>query len=179
MCRSAWISWLRIMRGIGEVLSEPFDLPPIPAVLVNPGVALVTREVFGKFKGAHAGPSLADVPTKISALIELLRQQDNDLTVAATACAPVVGEVLATLRSAPGSALARMSGSGATCFALFWLPRRGGCGGALSQKRTRDLVGPGNNDWSGRVELTNSPFGRNGWQSASFPIVTGGMRGAQ
>ncbi|MGA8389544.1 MAG: 4-(cytidine 5'-diphospho)-2-C-methyl-D-erythritol kinase, partial [Pseudolabrys sp.] len=63
----------RIMRGIGEVLSEPFDLPPIPAVLVNPGVALVTREVFGKFKGAHAGPSLADVPTKISALIELLR----------------------------------------------------------------------------------------------------------
>ena len=109
----------RIMRGIGEVLSEPLDLPPIPAVLVNPGVALVTREVFGKFKGAHAGPGLAGVPTKTGALIELLKQQDNDLTVAATACAPVVGEVLAALRSAPGSALARMSGSGATCFALF------------------------------------------------------------
>jgi 4-diphosphocytidyl-2-C-methyl-D-erythritol kinase len=108
-----------IMRGIGEVLSEPLDLPPIPAVLVNPGVALVTREVFGKFKGAHAGSGLAGVPTKTGALIELLRQQDNDLTVAATACAPVVGEVLAALRSAPGSALARMSGSGSTCFALF------------------------------------------------------------
>jgi 4-diphosphocytidyl-2-C-methyl-D-erythritol kinase len=59
------------------------------------------------------------VPTKAGALIELLRQQDNDLTDAATACAPVVGEVLAALRSAPGNALARMSGSGATCFALF------------------------------------------------------------
>jgi 4-diphosphocytidyl-2-C-methyl-D-erythritol kinase len=75
--------------------------------------------VFGKFKSAHAGPGLAGVPTKTGALIELLKQQDNDLTDAATACAPVVGEVLATLRSAPGSALARMSGSGATCFALF------------------------------------------------------------
>jgi len=59
------------------------------------------------------------VPTKTGPLIELLKQQDNDLTVAATACSPAVGEVLAALRSAPGSVLARMSGSGATCFALF------------------------------------------------------------
>jgi len=109
----------RVMRGIGEVLSAPIDLPLIPAVLVNPGVAVVTREVFGKFKGAHAGSGLAGVPTKTGALFELLKQHDNDLTVAATGCAPVVGEVLAALRGAPGSALARMSGSGATCFALF------------------------------------------------------------
>ncbi|HET7804451.1 MAG TPA: 4-(cytidine 5'-diphospho)-2-C-methyl-D-erythritol kinase [Pseudolabrys sp.] len=109
----------RIMRGIGEVLSAPLDLPSIPAVLVNPGVALVTREVFGKFKSAHAGSGLAGVPANGSALIEFLKQQGNDLTDAATACAPVVGDVLAALRSAPGSALVRMSGSGATCFALF------------------------------------------------------------
>ena len=109
----------RIMRGIGEVLSEPIELASIPAVLVNPGVALVTREVFGKFKSPYTGPGLAGVPTKTGALIELLKQQDNDLTDAATACAPVVGEVLATLRSEPGSALARMSGSGATCFARY------------------------------------------------------------
>ena len=109
----------RIMRGIGEMLAPPLDLPSIPAVLVNPGVALATREVFGKFKITHVGPGLADVPTKTGALIELLRQQDNDLTGAATACAPVVGEVLRALRSAPGSVLVRMSGSGATCFALF------------------------------------------------------------
>jgi 4-diphosphocytidyl-2-C-methyl-D-erythritol kinase len=109
----------RIMRGIGELLSEPLDLAPIPAVLINPGVALVTREVFGKFKGGHAGAGLADVPTKAGALIAFLKQQDNDLTAAATACAPVVGEVLKTLHDAPGCAVARMSGSGATCFALF------------------------------------------------------------
>jgi 4-diphosphocytidyl-2-C-methyl-D-erythritol kinase len=109
----------RIMRGIGELLSPPLDLPPIPAVLANPGVALETREVFGKFKGAYAGPALAGVPAKTDALIEVLKQQDNDLTTAAIACAPDIGEVLAALRSAPGSALARMSGSGATCFALF------------------------------------------------------------
>jgi 4-diphosphocytidyl-2-C-methyl-D-erythritol kinase len=109
----------RIMRGIGELLSPPLDLPPIPAVLVNPGIALITREVFGKFEGEHAGPGLAALPTKTGPLIELLKQQDNDLTVAATACAPAVGEVLAALRSAPGNVLARMSGSGATCFALF------------------------------------------------------------
>jgi 4-diphosphocytidyl-2-C-methyl-D-erythritol kinase len=109
----------RIMRGIGEVLSAPLDLPRMPAMLVNPGVAVGTREIFGAFKGGYTGPGLAGVPTKTDALIELLKQQDNDLTGAATACAPVVGEVLAALRSAPGSALARMSGSGATCFALF------------------------------------------------------------
>jgi 4-diphosphocytidyl-2-C-methyl-D-erythritol kinase len=109
----------RIMRGIGEVLSAPIDLPTIPAVLVNPGVALVTREVFGKFKSTHASAGLDSVPTKTGALMELLKQQHNDLTDAATACAPVVGEVLAALRSARGSALVRMSGSGATCFALF------------------------------------------------------------
>jgi 4-diphosphocytidyl-2-C-methyl-D-erythritol kinase len=93
----------RIMRGIGEVLSAPLDLEPIPAVLVNPGKR----------------PPLTGVPTKAGALIELLKQQDNDLTAAATACAPVVGEVLEALRSMPGSMLARMSGSGTTCFALF------------------------------------------------------------
>ena len=108
-----------IMRGIGEVLSEPLDLVLIPAVLVNPGVALVTRAVFGKFKGAHASSGFADVPTKTGALIDFLKQQDNDLTDAATECAPVVGQVLAALRAAKGSALVRMSGSGATCFALF------------------------------------------------------------
>jgi 4-diphosphocytidyl-2-C-methyl-D-erythritol kinase len=94
-------------------------LPTIPAVLVNPGVALVTREVFGKFKSTHASAGLDSVPTKTGALMELLKQQHNDLTDAATACAPIVGEVLAALRSARGSALVRMSGSGATCFALF------------------------------------------------------------
>jgi 4-diphosphocytidyl-2-C-methyl-D-erythritol kinase len=109
----------RTMRGIGEILSAPIELPRLPAVLANPGVALTTRDVFAQFKGAAGAAATADVPVQFDALIEFLKRHDNDLTVAATACAPVVGQVLSALRNAAGSRLARMSGSGATCFALF------------------------------------------------------------
>ena len=109
----------RIMRGVGELLSEPIDLPALPAVLVNPRVPLATRDVFGKFAGARSGSDLADVPREFDALIEFLKQHDNDLTPAASACAPVVGEMLEALHALPGVRLARMSGSGPTCFALF------------------------------------------------------------
>jgi 4-diphosphocytidyl-2-C-methyl-D-erythritol kinase len=100
----------RLMRGIGEVLSRPLDLPLLPAVLVNPGVALVTRDVFAR---------MTVEPREFDALIEFLKQDGNDLTSAATACAPVVAEVLDALQRLPAIKLARMSGSGATCFALF------------------------------------------------------------
>ena len=109
----------RIMRGIGEILSAPLDLPALPAVLVNAGVALTTHEVFRQFSSRNGGSGLAGVPIEAAALIGFLKQHENDLTAAAIACAPVVDEVLAALRSAAGSRLARMSGSGATCFALF------------------------------------------------------------
>ena len=109
----------RIMRGIGELLSAPIDLSMLPAVLVNPRVPLATRDVFSKFASAKRGSSLADVPRGFDALIEFLKQHDNDLTPAACASAPVVGEVLTALQALPGVRLARMSGSGPTCFALF------------------------------------------------------------
>jgi len=109
----------RIMRGIGESLSEPINLPTVRAVLVNPRVALETRDVFGKFAGPQIGNGLVDVPREIDALIEFLKRHDNDLTNAASACASVVGEVLDALRALPRVRLARMSGSGPTCFALF------------------------------------------------------------
>jgi 4-diphosphocytidyl-2-C-methyl-D-erythritol kinase len=110
----------RIMRGVGEQLSPPLELPALPAVLINPGVALSTREVFAKFAIAQAGKTnLPDVPRSEDALIEFLAQHGNDLTQAAIACVPVVAEVLDALGAVPGVRLARMSGSGATCFALF------------------------------------------------------------
>jgi 4-diphosphocytidyl-2-C-methyl-D-erythritol kinase len=110
----------RIMRGVGEQLSPSLELPALPAVLINPGVALSTREVFAKFTIAQAGKTnLSDVPRSEDALIEFLTQHGNDLTQAAIACAPVVAEVLEALSAVPGVRLARMSGSGATCFALF------------------------------------------------------------
>lgn len=110
----------RIMRGVGDELSAPLDLPSLPVLLVNPGVALATRDVFAKFTVAHASErSLANVPDRPDAAISFLASHGNDLTQAAIACAPAVAEVTERLRAVPGAKLARMSGSGATCFALF------------------------------------------------------------
>ena len=109
----------RIMRGVGELLSPPLAMPAMPALLVNPGVQVVTRDVFGRFAGAQGGNNLARVPREFDDLIECLRHHGNDLTAAASACAPAITKVLAALSAAQGVKLVRMSGSGATCFALF------------------------------------------------------------
>jgi len=113
----------RLMRGIGEILSEPLALPPLPAVLVNPGVAIATRDVFGKL-GLSPGemqPAETDVsiPGRRDALVDHIARRANDLEPAAVALQPVVRTVLDALRRCDGCRLARMSGSGATCFALF------------------------------------------------------------
>jgi 4-diphosphocytidyl-2-C-methyl-D-erythritol kinase len=116
----------RIMRGVGERLSAPIDLPVLSALLVNPLVPLATRDVFGKFAGGRGGGDHADsVPKEFDHLIDFLERHDNDLADAACACAPVIGEILETLRALPGARLARMSGSGPTCFALFAAPSEG------------------------------------------------------
>ena len=110
----------RIMRGLGEVLSEPIDMPPLAALLVNPRVPLATRDVFTAFAGMPAGKeNITDVPRERDAMIDFLAHHGNDLTQAAIARAPVVNEVLVALQALPGALLVRMSGSGATCFALF------------------------------------------------------------
>ena len=114
----------RIMRGIGEVLSEPFSLPPLPAVLVNPGLAVPTKAVFAAWKPAPARPVALDLaagtqPMDRDRLVQRLSEQSNDLEEPAIAFAPVIADVLAALKRLPGCELARMSGSGATCFGLF------------------------------------------------------------
>jgi 4-diphosphocytidyl-2-C-methyl-D-erythritol kinase len=114
----------RIMRGIGDILSEPLTLPTLPAVLVNPGVALATKEVFAGWATASspspkAGFAALGAPPTRAALSEFLLAQANDLERPAIALAPVIADVLAVLRNSVGCKVARMSGSGATCFALF------------------------------------------------------------
>jgi 4-diphosphocytidyl-2-C-methyl-D-erythritol kinase len=114
----------RIMRGIGEKLSTPLSLPPLPAVLVNPGVALPTKAVFAGLKLSSAPPAALDERALANAgsgaeLVRLLATQANDLEAPAIALQPVIADVLAGLRGLAGCRLARMSGSGATCFALF------------------------------------------------------------
>ncbi len=106
--------------GIGENLESAPDLPALSLVLVNPGVALATPAVFkagGPFNGKRArfkGP-INDAET----LAELLRTRRNDLTKPATIIEPLINDVLHILDQQPGCLLARMSGSGATCFGLF------------------------------------------------------------
>jgi 4-diphosphocytidyl-2-C-methyl-D-erythritol kinase len=113
----------RVMRGVGDVLSEPVVMPRLDAVLVNPGVPLSTREVFARFDGGpgsgRTAPGLGRVPHQLDAMISFLGEHGNDLTEAAMACAREVAQVLRALRALRGVRLARMSGSGPTCFALF------------------------------------------------------------
>ncbi len=115
----------RMMRGRGEVLGPVLSLPPLYAVQVNPGIALETRAVFGEI-GLQPGEeadfgSHPEMATGLSfdALVSLLRRARNDMEDAASLLAPVIGHVISVLAAARGCKLARMSGSGATCFGLF------------------------------------------------------------
>jgi 4-diphosphocytidyl-2-C-methyl-D-erythritol kinase len=114
----------RRMRGIGEKLSEPLAMPPLAAVLVNPGVAVPTKDVFailGLKPGGglrRAGRARA-LPDELDGVVSFLAGQVNDLEPAAIKLQPVIARVLEGLRREPGCRLARMSGSGATCFGLF------------------------------------------------------------
>jgi len=114
----------RIMRGRGEILSEPLTLPRLPAILVNPGVALSTREVFAKLQltagyGLRSTRASEPVPLDRDSYLSYLSNYSNDLETPARSIEPTVGRALAALRAISGCRLARMSGSGATCFGLF------------------------------------------------------------
>jgi len=109
-----------MMRGIGEQLEPLHGLPPAWLVLANPGVALPTAEVFRALNGA-TGPAQAwpRMPASAADLAILLRQRRNDLEAPARFLAPAIDPVLAALKAQTGCLLARLSGSGATCFGLF------------------------------------------------------------
>jgi len=111
------------MQGIGEILVPAPALPPCGLVLVNPGVAVPTPAVFKARTGDFSAP--ADLPAgweSAGSMVASLASCKNDLQQAAIGIAPVIGDVLATLARLPGALLARMSGSGATCFAVFETP---------------------------------------------------------
>lgn len=109
------------MTGIGEALAP---LPPLPAahlVLTNPGVSLATPEVFRALACKTNAGLPGTLPRFATAgdLAGWLALQRNDLEAPALVLLPAIGLVLAALRGAEGCLLARMSGSGATCFGLF------------------------------------------------------------
>lgn len=118
-----------VMTGVGEKLL-PLALPKLPCVLVNPRVAVATRDVFEAL-GLRHGELLVGAADVIEAIawpsygespgdwIEALDAGTNDLESPAIRIQPVIGEVLSALRAGAGARLVRMSGSGATCFAIF------------------------------------------------------------
>jgi 4-diphosphocytidyl-2-C-methyl-D-erythritol kinase len=130
----------RVMRGIGEVLSAPLALPRLPAILVNPGVAVPTKDVFGKLAaapscGSAPAPASETIPTDREGYLAYVQSQTNDLEPPALLVQPVVAEVLSALRALPSCRLARMSGSGATCFAVFDSRRAAATAAAALRKR--------------------------------------------
>jgi 4-diphosphocytidyl-2-C-methyl-D-erythritol kinase len=119
-----------VMTGVGETL-QPLRLPKMPSVMVNPCVPVATRDVFSAL-GLRNGELLvgatdvllqdrawpeADAP--VTEWIDSFVDVGNDLEAPALRIQPLIGEVLAALRDSDGVKLARMSGSGATCFAIY------------------------------------------------------------
>ncbi len=111
------------MQGVGEILGTAPALPSCGMILLNPGTAIATPEVFRARQGAFSQvPPLPAAWPDAVAMAADLAQLRNDLEPPALALCPAVATVLNWLRGQPGCLLARMSGSGATCFGLFASP---------------------------------------------------------
>ena len=109
------------MAGIGERLTRLGEPPELNFLLVNPGVNLPTAKVFAALEHKNNLPMPAALPQLKCAehWFAWLESQRNDLEAPAITLQPIIGEVLEVLRAYSGVRLSRMSGSGATCFALF------------------------------------------------------------
>ncbi|MCU0946312.1 MAG: 4-(cytidine 5'-diphospho)-2-C-methyl-D-erythritol kinase [Rubritepida sp.] len=114
------------MSGVGEVIGPAPRLPPCGLLLANPGLPLATPAVFRARAASGAGftppAALPAAWPDAAAMAADLARLTNDLEAPAIALCPPIAEVLAALTALPGARLARMSGSGATCFALFDTP---------------------------------------------------------
>ena len=118
VCLASQPSW---MEGRGEILTQVASMPRLAMLLVNPGVAVPTKDVFAALE-KRSGASMKLPPGRFRDIADLLRFLDasrNDLEEPARRLQPVISEVLSALAALPGALFARMSGSGATCFALF------------------------------------------------------------
>ena len=106
--------------GIGDVLRPAPVMPEIPIVLVHPGKACITQEVFGRFEGQFGEPvALPQNIDNAEALVEILGRTKNMLQKAAMSSVPDIHNILHSLEGHNDCMLARMSGSGSACFGLF------------------------------------------------------------
>src|SRR5712672_766585 len=118
-----------VMTGVGETLL-PLSLPKLPCVMVNPRVPVATRDVFNALglrngellvgaTDVFRGTDWPEAGASVEDWVEILAADTNDLEAPAMRIQPVIGEVIAALNGTNGAWLARMSGSGATCFAIY------------------------------------------------------------
>jgi 4-diphosphocytidyl-2-C-methyl-D-erythritol kinase len=107
------------MRGIGERL-EPIEIPVLDLVLANPGQPVSTARAFAGLGPIGSSPASATpaLPGR-SDLLDWLRARPNDLEAPARRLVPAIDRVLEAIAQQPGCRLARMTGSGATCFGVF------------------------------------------------------------
>jgi 4-diphosphocytidyl-2-C-methyl-D-erythritol kinase len=128
------------VSGAGEKLELGPRLPPLWCCLVNPGVPMPTGPVFRAFDRGNPAPQKPAVIRMQTAgyetLVDALSNSRNDLESYACDHAPVIRDVISMLAAAPGALLARMSGSGATCFSLF-------SSGAAATRAARKATGKG------------------------------------
>jgi 4-diphosphocytidyl-2-C-methyl-D-erythritol kinase len=112
---------LPVSAGLGSGSSDAAaTLKALSQLLVNPGVQLATASVFSARRGGFSPEArFEEAPRSVRDLAELLEDRTNDLSDAAATLSPVVMDLLREIEAAPGCRLARMSGSGATCFGLF------------------------------------------------------------
>jgi 4-diphosphocytidyl-2-C-methyl-D-erythritol kinase len=117
------------MTGVGESLL-PLSLPIIPCVMVNPRVPVATRDVFNALglrngellvgaTDVFRGTAWPEAGASVEDWVEVLAASSNDLEAPATRIQPIIGDVISALSATNGAWLARMSGSGATCFAIY------------------------------------------------------------
>lgn len=132
------------MSGEGEAYDPVLSIPKLPAILINPGIACPTGPVFTAYdEGAPdrvpEHPPLPDNRTALRAFqIWLGENTENSLQSSAMSMHPEITKTLADLQALPGIRLARMSGSGATCFGLFDTLDAAEAGAALLSRRNPD-----------------------------------------
>jgi len=110
-----------VARGVGEILSPLAGFPQVYVTLVNPGVAVATADVFRRLRSHdnYPLPALPEPLTRPAQLGLWLAETRNDLQPPAVKLVPEIGDIIEEMAQLPGVILARMSGSGATVFALF------------------------------------------------------------
>jgi 4-diphosphocytidyl-2-C-methyl-D-erythritol kinase len=139
MCLRARSAWA---EGRGDLLTDTPDLPPLHAVLVNPGVPSSTGPVYRAFDAGPAGSTERPVAPRDwspATVIDWLGEQRNDLETPALALTPAIREPLTAMARQTGVGLTRMSGSGATVFGLF--------AAASDADRAVETLGRDHGDW--------------------------------